>query len=78
MPKLVRVFFIQGAIGACMALAVVAILMVYNIGDLRTLALSSPGNLVAILLLTLILATIYAAVQISMYVMLQPWDDKTP
>ncbi|MCI5047713.1 MAG: hypothetical protein MRY59_09440 [Aquisalinus sp.] len=74
MPQLVRYFIVHGAIGAGMSLAAIAILFVYNLGDIRSLVLSSAANLFAFGALVLVLATIFAAVQISMFVMLQPWD----
>ena len=76
MPQLVRYFIVHGAIGAGIAAAVIAILFVYNLGDIRSLVMSSAGNLIAFSTLAVILATIFGAIQISMFVMLQPWDEQ--
>ncbi|MCI5045187.1 MAG: hypothetical protein MRY72_10865 [Aquisalinus sp.] len=75
MPQLVRHFIVHGTIGAGMSLAVIAIFLIYDLGDMRTLIMASASNIFDFSILAIVLSTIFAAVQISIFVMLQPWDE---
>lgn len=75
MPKLIRMYIINVAIGFAIAAAFVAMLLWFNIANLWHLVTHSDKGLLAVLLLWVSNGIIFAGVQFGIAVMRQKDDD---
>lgn len=69
MPALVRLYIRHVAFGYALSAVFVAVLLGWNVGDLRSLILGSPVGYVALAMLFVAHAVVFAGVQFGIAVM---------
>lgn len=69
MPKLVRLYIHHVLIGCALAAVFVALLLGFNVANLRGLILSSPVGWLAVIMLFISNAVVFAGVQFAIAVM---------
>lgn len=79
LPKLVKVYFLQIAIGFGLSAVFVALLLGFNVANLRTLMLSTSGGFIAAGLLFFFNGLVFAGVQFAITIMrMGTPEDKGP
>lgn len=79
MPKLVRLYIINVAIGLCLSLAFVGLLMAFDIKGVRGLILGSSMGWVAFVMLVVVHWVLFAGAQFAIAVMrMAEPEDNTP
>ncbi|GHC09528.1 hypothetical protein GCM10007291_02120 [Gemmobacter nanjingensis] len=78
MPKLVRLYIVNVAIGYALAAVFVALLVWFNIGNLGHLVLETEMGWLAGLMLFVSNGVIFAGAQFAIAVMRQAQDDEGP
>lgn len=78
MPKLIRLYIVNVAIGFALALGFVSLLVVLDIGHLRHLITGSPMGWVAFAMMVMFNGVVFAGVQFAIAVMRLAEDDRGP
>lgn len=78
MPKLIRLYIIQCAIGFAIAAAFVAMLLWFNVANLWHLVSTSPSGLLAVVILWVSNGIVFAGVQFAIAVMRLKEDERPP
>lgn len=78
MPKLVRLYIINIAIGFLLAVIFTALLVGLDIGNLRDLVTTVSGGWLAVLMLVVFHTVLFAGVQFAIAVMRMAEPDDTP
>ena len=78
MPKLIRLYIVNVAIGFAIAVAFVAGLVWLDVGGLRHLILGSPMGYVAGAMMVMANGVVFAGVQFAIAVMRMAEDDTPP
>lgn len=78
MPKLIRLYIVNVAIGFALSAAFLAMLVTFDVAGLRHLILGSDMGLVAALMIFVFQGVVFAGVQFAIAVMRLAEDDETP
>ncbi len=78
MPKLIRLYIVNIAIGVALAVAFTAMLIALDVGHLRHLVLADRMGWVAVLMLVAFHSVLFAGVQFAIAVMSLAEDDGRP
>lgn len=78
MPKLVRLYIVNVAIGFALAVAFVALLIFLDIAHLRHLVLETSGGWLAALMMVMFNGVVFAGVQFAIAVMAMADDGSGP
>ncbi|MDO8313345.1 MAG: hypothetical protein Q7T25_15545 [Sideroxyarcus sp.] len=78
MPKLIRLYIVNVAIGFALAVAFVALLVLLDIAHLRHLVLETTGGWLAAIMMVMFNGVVFAGVQFAIAVMRMAEDNNGP
>ncbi|MFP4275744.1 MAG: hypothetical protein ACLFRU_12030 [Paracoccaceae bacterium] len=78
MPRLIRLYIVQTAIGFAVSAAFVAMILWFNVANLWHLVTHDPAGLMAVFLLWLFNGIVFSGVQFGISIMRMADSDDTP